>query len=270
MQSHQVNVSFVQQALLGDKQAFGQLVQEHQSMVYSVCRSIVRNHHDAEEVMQDVFVQAYQKLPQLKEPKKFSQWLLRIAQNRSRSFLRHQKRHIPPMESGDSTPIVKISPEESVLQQELVDAVKEAIESLPHKDRQLIKAHLDGLKPDEIHQSTGLSYRAIISRLYRARRKITEQVKHLLQFLGWLPKDRLSIRLRLLKASLDKILVGGLKIMTIGKTATVIATFICIGGIATFVGIKSMTHKTDVKEQKTLKEVRYEIRNRVFSEKLGF
>jgi len=142
--------------------------------------------------MQDVFVQAYQKLSQLKEPNKFPKWLFRIAQNRSRSFLRHQKRHSPPMEDGDSMLIVEISPEESVLQRELVDAAKEAIESLPHKDRQLIKAHIDGLKPDEIHQSTGLSYRAIISRLYRARRKITEQVKHLLQFLGWLPKDSLT------------------------------------------------------------------------------
>jgi len=241
MQSHPVNVSFVQQALLGDEQAFGQLVREHQSMVYSVCRSIVRNHHDAEEVMQDVFVQAYQKLSQLKEPKKFSQWLLRIAQNRSRSFLRYQKRHSLPMENSDSIPIVENSPEESVLRQELVDAVKEAIESLPHKDRQIIKAHIDGLKPDEIRQATGLSYRAVISRLYRARRKIMEKVEHLLQFLGWLPNDLL-----------DKILVGGLNIMTIGKTATVVATLICIGGIATFVGIKSMTRKPDVKTQKPL------------------
>lgn len=119
--------------------------------------------------------------------------------------------------------------------------MKEAIESLPHKDRQIIKAHIDGLKPDEIRQATGLSYRAIISRLYRARRKITEKVKHLLQFLGWLPKDLL-----------DKILVGGLKIMTIGKTAAVITTLICVGGIATLVGIKSITHKPDVKAQKPL------------------
>jgi RNA polymerase sigma-70 factor (ECF subfamily) len=241
MQSHPVNVSFVQQALLGDEQAFGQLVREHQSMVYSVCRSIVRNHHDAEEVMQDVFVQAYQKLSQLKEPNKFSQWLLRIAQNRSRSFLRYQKRHSLPIESGNFTPVVENSPEESILRQELVDAVKEAIESLPHKDRQIIKAHIDGLKPDEIHQATGLSYRAVISRLYRARRKIMEKVEHLLQFLGWLPKGLL-----------DKILVGGLNIMTIGKTATVVATLICVGGIATFVGIKSMTRKPDVKTQKPL------------------
>ncbi len=240
MQPHQINLSFVQQALLGDKQAFEQLVREHQSMVYSICCSIVRNHHDAEDVMQDVFLQAYQKLSQLKEPNKFPQWLLRIAQNRSRSFLRHQKRHSMPIENGPSTPIFETSPEESVLQRELVDAVKEAIESLPHKDRQLIRAYIDGFKLDEIHQATGLSYRAIISRLYRTRRKITEKVKHLLQFLGWLPKELLV-----------KILVGGLKIMTIGKTATVIATLICIGGIATFIGVKSMTRKPDVKTQKT-------------------
>ena len=170
----------------------------------------------------------------------FRGWLLRIAQNRSRSFLRHQKRHSMPIENGPSTPIFETSPEEFVLQRELVDAVKEAIESLPHKDKQLIRAYIDGFKLDEIHQATGLSYRAIISRLYRTRRKITEKVKHLLQFLGWLPKELLV-----------KILVGGLKIMTIGKTATVVATIICIGGIATFIGVKSMTRKPDVKAQKT-------------------
>jgi len=256
MQSHQVNLSFVQQALLGDNLAFEQLVREHQSMVYSVCRSIIRNHHDAEEVMQDVFVQAYQKLSQLKEPKKFSQWLFRIAQNRSRSFLRRQKRHNPPIEIGAYRPIVETSPEESILQQELVDAVKEAIESLPHKDRQLIKAHIDGLKPDEIHQATGLSYRAIVSRLYRIRRKITEKVSHLLQFLGWLPKELLV-----------KITVGGLKIMTIGKSVTVIASLICISGIAMFFGVKSMTCKPGVNSQKTLIPAQHQPNRRITAPK---
>ena len=86
---------------------------------------------------------------------------------------------MPSLEDFD-----KLNPADLMLRQELMDAVTAAIESLPPKDRQVIKAHIDGLDHKEISQKTGLSYRASINRLYRIRKEITQKVKHLLSGIG--------------------------------------------------------------------------------------
>ena len=66
------------------------------------------------------------------------------------------------------------------MRQELIDAVMAAIESLPQKDRQVIKAYIDGLDHKEISRRMSISHRASINRLYRIRKEITQKVKHLL------------------------------------------------------------------------------------------
>jgi hypothetical protein len=64
----------------------------------------------------------------------------------------------------------------------------EAIETLPSKDREVIRAYMDGLSHEAISDKLGISYQASMSRLYRARKKITAQVKHLLSGVIGLPK----------------------------------------------------------------------------------
>ncbi|MBM3242895.1 sigma-70 family RNA polymerase sigma factor [Candidatus Poribacteria bacterium] len=247
----------VQQTLDGDDKAFGQLIQEYQASVYKICLAIVKNPQDAEELVQDVFVCAYQKLVQLKEPEKFQQWIKKIAQNLSKSRRRCLKQESVSLTQIQDELASMPSLEDLILRQELIDAVMAAIESLPQKDRQVIKAYIDGLDHKTISIQTGLSYRASINRLYRIRKEITQKVKHLLSGIGILFNT----------LPLKKCLEGGIVAMKIKASVKIGA--IAIGTMAIIlagsIGIKSIlapnekgvadSHKSAVRVQpQTTKE----------------
>ena len=71
--------NLVRRAQNGCREAFGELVLQHESIVFGIVLRRLRNRSEAIEVTQDVFVQAMRKLPQLREPERFSGWLRRIA-----------------------------------------------------------------------------------------------------------------------------------------------------------------------------------------------
>jgi RNA polymerase sigma-70 factor (ECF subfamily) len=178
----------LQQIKRSDTTAFGRLVQKYQAEIFSICQAILKNPQDAEEAAQDTFVQAYLKLDQLKQPDKFFPWLRQIAKNLSKNYRRRRQEDIIAMEQLTDEPGMQATPDESVLRQELMEAVMEAIETLPSKDRKVIRAYMDGLSHEAISDKLGISYQASMSRLYRARKKITAQVKHLLSGVIGLPK----------------------------------------------------------------------------------
>jgi len=78
-------------AQAGDEQAFADLVRAHYAFVYAIVMGIVGNPEDAEEVVQDVFVNAYRGLPRYEERTKFKPWLAKIARNRALNWMRDQK-----------------------------------------------------------------------------------------------------------------------------------------------------------------------------------
>ncbi|MCA9072839.1 MAG: sigma-70 family RNA polymerase sigma factor, partial [Planctomycetaceae bacterium] len=72
-------IQLVTLAQTGDRDAFGKLVQQFEQTVFATVFRRLRNHAEAVEVTQDVFIQAMRKLPQLREPARFAGWLRRIA-----------------------------------------------------------------------------------------------------------------------------------------------------------------------------------------------
>ena len=59
----------------GESEAYGQLFQKYYGQIYAICLAILKNQQDAEELAQDVFILAYMRLDQLREPGKFFPWL---------------------------------------------------------------------------------------------------------------------------------------------------------------------------------------------------
>ena len=202
----------LQQIQRGDMTAFGRLVQKYQAEILKICQAILKNPQDAEEAAQDTFVQAYLKLDQLKQPDKFFPWLKQIAKNLSKNYRRQRRENIIALEQLTDEPVMWATPDELVLRQELMEAVMETIETLPSKDRAVIWAYMDGLSHEAISDKLGISYQASMSRLYRARRKITAHVKHLLSGVIGLPR-----------MFLKKILSGGILAMNIGTSAKITA-----------------------------------------------
>jgi len=97
----------VEMALKGDKEAFGKLVRIYQNAVYTIVFRIIGNFADAQDITQEIFIEAYTKLYQLKEPDKFAGWLRSIALNtckmRVRSRKNLPKNTIISNESADTT-----------------------------------------------------------------------------------------------------------------------------------------------------------------------
>lgn len=197
----------------GKSEVYGQLFRKYYQQIYSICFSILRNSHDAEEVTSETFVHAYLKLFQLKSPDKFSAWLKKIAKNQSKKYVQQNKTE-SPFELASAQAATQITPEEYLLRQELIDAIMEAIESLPLEDRDVIKARINGLNHLEISEQLGISIEASRSRLYRVRKKITERVKELLNSIIILPK----------MLSLKKNISEGIKAVRVETSSTGIVT----------------------------------------------
>lgn len=226
----------IRQIQQGESDAFNQLFRKYQKHIYSVCLSILKNPQDAEEVVSDTFIHAYLKFDQLKNPENFFAWLRKIAQNRSRDFLRSKREEAIPFVYATEQPCRQSAPDESLLKQELMDAVMEAIELLPHKDREVLRAHIDGLSHMEISEKLGISYEASKSRLYRARKNIAEYAKDLLNTIFGLPK----------MLPVKKIISGGIMAMKIGTSAKVTIGVIVVL-VAGFIGFQVVTRQPDVK-----------------------
>jgi predicted lipid-binding transport protein (Tim44 family) len=123
----------------------------------------------------------------------------------------------------------------------------EAIEAIPPKDREVIQAHINGLNHSEISKKLSISISASMNRLYRARKKISAQIKDLLYAIVGLPK--MLPRLCRDVPPFKKIASGGILAMKIGASTKI--TIGVIGVLAAgFIGFKVVTSRPDVKSPK--------------------
>lgn len=158
----------VARAKQGDRAAIRFLYLRYAGNVYGYARSIVRNDHDAEDVVQQVFTRmltAIQSYEQRSVP--FSAWLLRITHNMAIDYLRRR------------TPICE-EPEKAVVEEraefeagQLRDALRDALAELPELQREIVVLrHLGGLSPREIADRLGRSEDSVHGLHHRARRAL--------------------------------------------------------------------------------------------------
>ena len=229
--------TLIHRAQTGDEEAFAALMREHYSFVYAIVIRIVKNSHDAEEVIQDAFLNAYRGLTQLEDTAKFRSWLREIAQNCGRNWLRKQR--------GDTVSIDEVSEQmlqtedssdERLIQQEQRELIRRTMETLPQKDREIAQAfYLEGASYDELTSSHGLSYNAIAFRLSRAKRQLTKRLQYLLTGIFVSPAT-----------TLKKVYSGGLTVMkagTVPKITVGVAALIALIFIG-FIGVRQMNAPT--------------------------
>ncbi len=167
----------ISEALEGRTESFGELVLRYQDRLYHAALRIADNADDANDVVQDAFMNAYQSLSSFKGDSEFFTWLYRIAFNAAIS----QKRKRKPTASIDGTSNGKpmndpadqshgVVPGELMEQGEEEHKLHEAISKLSMEHRAvLIMKDLDGLKYEEIASIMGVPIGTVRSRLHRAR-----------------------------------------------------------------------------------------------------
>jgi len=154
----------IAKARKGNVEAYNLLVSRWDKRVFNYLLRLVRNREDALDVSQDVFLKAYQNLPKLDDPAKFSGWLFRIAHNEAFSLLRRRK----PDGDLDREPVAG-GVEGRLLPFELSLAVESALKLLSddQRDAVLLKVY-QGFKFDEMAEILDCPVSTVKSRLYTA------------------------------------------------------------------------------------------------------
>lgn len=178
----------IERALNGDIEAFGVLVQRYQGPVYRLLLRLCTSPHDAEDLSQEVFMEAYRSLPRLRDRRAFKAWLYRIAYNKARDLARSRQsgnRLLPWFESlyfmrpgsawGESP---KSDPEERVIEDDETERLSRVLNSIPIHYRAAIHLkYVEELTTQEIADTFGVSPRTIETRLYRGKQMLRERLE---------------------------------------------------------------------------------------------
>jgi RNA polymerase sigma-70 factor (ECF subfamily) len=168
----------IQQVLGGHTPAFELLMRRHNERVYRAARAIVRDEDEAEDVMQQAYVNAFTHLRQFTGAAKFSTWLIRIAVNEALARVRRNGKYevfdeelsnVEPFMS----PITPESPEQHALSRELRGVLEWAIDSLPNGTREVFMLReVEGLSTSEVAACLGVSDDVVKARLSRGRARL--------------------------------------------------------------------------------------------------
>lgn len=172
--------SLVLQAGQGDRAAFGELYEETGRSVYFNCLKLLGNAQQAEDITQDTFMKALEKLDSLKEPENFSAWVNRIAINNCKMYFRKNPRTAEEESEKiiDDTPDSELIPDDYADSEEKRRIIMNIIDTaLTDEQRQtIILYYFDMMSVAEIAEIMECSVGTVTSRLSAARKKIREAV----------------------------------------------------------------------------------------------
>ena len=217
------DVQLIHKILSGDDAAFSILVNKYQKSVHALAWQKIQDFHYAEEIMQDTFLKAYQKLPTLRDPNQFGSWLHVIANRLCIDWLRKQKRQqdqklvMQSLEDTRPEEIEESSYTQHVSEQRMIERTecyhefsKKLLAKLPENERAVVTLfYLDEMSTKEIGKSMGVSVNTITSRLQRARKRLqTDQESLAQEFFGHLElsdnlKENIMNQLEQLRSKFD-------------------------------------------------------------------
>jgi len=176
----------VEQTLGGDRDAYRVLVERHSRTVYRMAYRMMGNAHDAEDVVQEAFLRAYQKLRQFAGNANFGTWVYRIAANYAIDRLRQRnteeaRRERPSKTGEDSLEVDPLSqaqdmspsPEQLARSAQLGERMKAALEELSPAERTaIVMRHWDGCGIEEIAKALKSNSNATKNTVFRAVQKL--------------------------------------------------------------------------------------------------
>jgi RNA polymerase sigma-70 factor (ECF subfamily) len=179
--------ALVAQAQQGGVEAFTELVNRYERNIFRLARHITQNPEDAEDVLQETFMKAYEHLVDFQGNSKFYTWLVRIAVNQSLMKLRKRKTDASvsldePYDTGEETVTREIAvwdpnPELTYSREEMREILGKAVESLPPVFRAVfVLRDIEELSTEETAVLLNLSIPAVKSRLLRARLRLREKL----------------------------------------------------------------------------------------------
>lgn len=175
---HPTDEELVRLCRTGDRQAFEILVRRHITRVYGFCLHMLRSKEEAEDAVQDTFSSAFRNLASFRGDATFSTWLRRVAYNKSLDIIRRRQARNSlgnDMEGTDPLGGNRGDPEAELLKRAESDLLWRLVGRLPPRQRAvMILFYREDLSYEEISKALGVPKRTVETRLYRARRALTE------------------------------------------------------------------------------------------------
>jgi RNA polymerase sigma-70 factor (ECF subfamily) len=177
------DTDLISRASRGDVAAFQALVERHRSMVYRIAYQFAGNHHDAEDIAQDVFIKVYRSLDRFRQDAQLTSWMYRIVMN---ACIDHRRRHRPGVAApfGEeaeqrmlNTPEGRPGPEERAYAGEIGRVLEEEIGRLPNGQRIVfvMRPH-QGMKLCEIAEALGLAEGTVNRQLHAAVHRLRQSL----------------------------------------------------------------------------------------------
>jgi RNA polymerase sigma-70 factor (ECF subfamily) len=177
----------VRRAGEGEEEACGQIVAEHQRMVFQLAMNLLGEREEALDLSQEVFLRVFRTIGRFRGQSSLRTWIYRIAvnqaRNRHRFWRRHRRtdqvsldqhvaRHGEFLSGGESTP------DRMLARKELADRLQRALGHLPFDQRTVvILREIDGLSYEEIAYSLGVAVGTVKSRLTRGRQALRAELR---------------------------------------------------------------------------------------------
>jgi len=189
--SEQLDEDLVLRVQQGDKSAFDLLVIKYQHKIVQLVNRYIKDPSEAQDVAQEAFIKAYRALGNFRGDSAFYTWLYRIAINTAKNYLVSRSRRssdyqvdVQDAEAVENAPQLQgmETPERLLLNQEIIDTIKTAIEKLPEEMRTAIMLReFEGMSYEEIAEAMDCPVGTVRSRLFRAREAIDNKLNPLLE-----------------------------------------------------------------------------------------
>ncbi|MBC8505432.1 MAG: sigma-70 family RNA polymerase sigma factor [Anaerolineales bacterium] len=175
----------VQRSIGGETKAYGMLVQQHQNSVFNVCYRMLGEYQHAEDLTQDTFIRAYQRLDTFDLDRPYGPWIRRIATNLCLNHLNKKQPTTQPLEDEliISAPSHSINPERAQEHLERKEVILQALLELPPHYRTVIELrHYQDMNYQEIAETLDLSLNTAKSHLFRARKLLAKKLENLHEY----------------------------------------------------------------------------------------
>lgn len=194
------DAQLVRESLSSNREAFETLVRRYYSSVYGLALRWTRSKGDAEDITQDAFLQAYERLESLRQPEKFQAWLRAIATNQCRRWSKRQSRlvYFDPFDEEESDQIPNLqqsrTPADEFEHKARYEAIIEAIRRLPEKfGIVLMLYYLDELSYREIGRYLDVPTSTVKGRIQVGRQRLREGIEPIMQAMLFEIPEKVSV-----------------------------------------------------------------------------
>ena len=182
-----MDAALVEASLRGDREAFGEIVDRYGALVASIAYSGTGDLEETQDLAQEVFIDAWQDLPRLREPVKLGPWLAGISRNRVKGYRRNAARK-PTLDGEALAGLVETvattaaNPREEAISREEQALLWRALEAIPETYREpLILYYWEGMSGKAVAETLGIGEEATRVRLHRGRAMLREQVREFVE-----------------------------------------------------------------------------------------